>query len=250
MKAQKFSEEIVKVSVIPDFYDHFLGTNRDGLVTLLSREDGSISYPHLFGIKFEEFNGCFFYFKDKNNLEFLVEFSTGKIVTLDNFKSLVKDNNNVSHEEIVKMNEFYLDHWAALNNEYYIYTDLSTHLKSLVKKDTLDTKLKNFSDMNYYFSDNDDIVTILQKNGKQKLYNLKTNSFFEMNEYLIINPIFKTPFILIGNNKNELRLYRIKGDIEIKAIFDNPNLYVSENDIIRLRNGKILINVNKEVYMV
>lgn len=250
MKAQKFSEEIVKVSVIPDFYDHLLGTNRDGLVTLLSREDASITYPHLFGIEFDGFNNYFFCFKDKNNLEFLVEFSTGKIVTLDNFKSLVKDNDILSHEEVQKIKEFYLDRWVALNNEYYIYTDLSTHLKSLVKKDTLDPKLKNFSDMNYYFSYNDDIVTILQKNGKQKLYNLNTNSFFEMNEFLIINPIFKTPFILIGDYKNELRLYRIKGGREIETVFDDVNLYVNDNDIIKLKNGKLLVNVKDEVYMV
>lgn len=249
MKAQKFSEEIVNVSVIPDF-DYLLGTNRDGLVTLLSREDASIQYPHLFGIGFEEFNDSFFYFKDKNNLEFLVEFSTGKIVTLDNFKSLFKDNHNIIYsKELEKVRKFYIERWVALNDEYYIYTNLSTQLKSLVKKDTLEPKLEYFSKINCGFSDNNDIVTILQKNGRQKLYNLKTNSFFEMNEYLIINPIFKTPFILIGDNKNELRLYRIKGGREIEAVFDDASLYVNENDIIKLKNGKILINLNNEVYM-
>jgi hypothetical protein len=48
-----------------------------------------------------------------------------------------------------------------------------------------------------------------------------------------------------------LRLYRIKGDKEIEAIFDDSNLYVSKEDIFKLKNGRFLINVkNKEVYIV
>ena len=77
---------------------------------------------------------------------------------------------------------------------------------SLVKKDTLEPKLEKFS---------------------------------------IIDPIEQTPFILVGNNENELRLYRIKGDEEIEAIFDDLNLYVSKEDIFKLKNGRFLINVKK-----
>lgn len=76
MKAQKFSEEIVRVLHLPEF-NQLLGMNRDGLVTLLNIEDGSILYPHLFGNTFREFNKHFFYFEDKNGLPFLVEASTG-----------------------------------------------------------------------------------------------------------------------------------------------------------------------------
>lgn len=59
MKAQKFSEEIVRVLHLPES-NQLLGMNRDGLVTLLNIEDGSILYPHLFGIIFREFNNHFF----------------------------------------------------------------------------------------------------------------------------------------------------------------------------------------------
>ena len=65
MKAQKFSEEIVRVSYLPELYQ-LLGMNRDGLVTLLNIEDGSILYPHLLGNTFSEFNEHIFYLEDKN----------------------------------------------------------------------------------------------------------------------------------------------------------------------------------------
>ena len=64
MKAQKFSEEIVRVSYLPELHQ-LLGMNRDGLVTLLNIEDGSILYPHLLGNTFSEFNEHFFdYFRN------------------------------------------------------------------------------------------------------------------------------------------------------------------------------------------
>ena len=102
MKAQKFSEEIVRVSYLPELYQ-LLGMNRDGLVTLLNIEDGSILYPHLLGNKFSKFNKHFFYFEDKNYLPFLVEASTGKIVTLDNFSDLVEENCDLNIEEKAKI---------------------------------------------------------------------------------------------------------------------------------------------------
>lgn len=209
MKAQKFSEEIVRVSYLPELYQ-LLGMNRDGLVTLLNIEDGSILYPHLLGNKFSKFNKHFFYFEDKNYLPFLVEASTGKIVTLDNFSDLIEENCDLNIEEKAKIREFYRKFWRPLNNEYYIFC--YANFLSLVKKDTLEPKLEKFS---------------------------------------IIDPIEQTPFILVGNNENELRLYRIKGDKEIEAIFDDSNLYVSKEDIFKLKNGRFLINVkNEEVYIV
>ena len=209
MKAQKFSEEIVRVLHLPES-NQLLGMNRDGLVTLLNIEDGSILYPHLFGIIFREFNNHFFYFENKNGLPFLVEASTGKIVTLDNFSDLVEENCDLNIEEKAKIREFYRKFWRPLNNEYYILC--YSNFLSLVKKDTLEPKLEKFS---------------------------------------IIDPIEQTPFILVGNNENELRLYRIKGDKEIEAIFDDSNLYVSKKDIFKLKNGRFLINVkNEEVYIV
>ena len=81
MKAQKFSEEIVRVSYLPELYQ-LLGMNRDGLVTLLNIEDGSILYPHLLGNTFSEFNEHFFYFEDKNYLPFLVIYSVMLIFCL------------------------------------------------------------------------------------------------------------------------------------------------------------------------
>lgn len=209
MKAQKFSEEIVRVSYLPELYQ-LLGMNRDGLVTLLNIEDGSILYPHLLGNTFSEFNEHFFYFEDKNYLPFLVEASTGKIVTLDNFSDLVEENCDLNIEEKAKIREFYRKFWRPFNNEYYIFR--YANFLSLVKKDTLEPKFKKYS---------------------------------------IIDPIEQTPFILVGNNENELRLYRIKGDKEIEAIFDDSNLYVSKEDIFKLKNGRFLINVkNEEVYIV
>lgn len=209
MKAQKFSEEIVRVSYLPELHQ-LLGMNRDGLVTLLNIEDGSILYPHLLGNTFSEFNEHFFYFEDKNYLPFLVEASTGKIVTLDNFSDLVEENCDLNIEEKAKIREFYRKFWRPFNNEYYIFR--YANFLSLVKKDTLEPKFKKYS---------------------------------------IIDPIEQTPFILVGNNENELRLYRIKGDKEIEAIFDDSNLYVSKEDIFKLKNGRFLINVkNKEVYIV
>lgn len=209
MKAQKFSEEIVRVSYLPELHQ-LLGINRDGLVTLLNIEDGSILYPHLLGNTFSEFNEHFFYFEDKNYLPFLVEASTGKIVTLDNFSDLVEENCDLNIEEKAKIREFYRKFWRPFNNEYYIFRYAS--FLSLVKKDTLEPKFKKYS---------------------------------------IIDPIEQTPFILVGNNENELRLYRIKGDKEIEAIFDDSNLYVSKEDIFKLKNGRFLINVkNEEVYIV
>lgn len=209
MKAQKFSEEIVRVSYLPELHQ-LLGMNRDGLVTLLNIEDGSILYPHLLGNTFSEFNEHFFYFEDKNYLPFLVEASTGKIVTLDNFSDLVEENCDLNIEEKAKIREFYRKFWRPFNNEYYIFR--YANFLSLVKKDTLEPKFKKYS---------------------------------------IIDPIEQTPFILVGNNENELRLYRIKGDKEIEAIFDDSNLYVSKEDIFKLKNGRFLINVkNEEVYIV
>ena len=208
MKAQKFSEEIVRVSHLAGC--PLLGMNRDGLVTLLSMEDGSILYPHLFGNKFSVFSKHFFYFEDKNGLPFFVEASAGKIVTLDNFSDLVEENCDLNIEEKAKIREFYRKFWRPFNNEYYIFR--YANFLSLVKKDTLEPKFKKYS---------------------------------------IIDPIEQTPFILVGNNENELRLYRIKGDKEIEAIFDDSNLYVSKEDIFKLKNGRFLINVkNEEVYIV
>lgn len=248
MKAQKFSEEIVRVSYLPELYQ-LLGMNRDGLVTLLNIEDGSILYPHLLGNKFSKFNKHFFYFEDKNYLPFLVEASTGKIVTLDNFSDLVEENCDLNIEEKVEIREFYRKFWWPLNDEYYIFT--YTNFKSLVKADTLEPKLEKFSSIQSGFSDNNNIVIITYDDIKKKLYNTNSNCFFEMAEYSIIDPIKQTPFILVGNYENELRLYRIKGDKEIEAIFDDSNLYVSKEDIFKLKNGRFLINVkNEEVYIV
>lgn len=248
MKAQKFSEEIVRVSYLPELYQ-LLGMNRDGLVTLLNIEDGSILYPHLLGNTFSEFNEHFFYFEDKNYLPFLVEASTGKIVTLDNFSDLVEENCDLNIEEKAKIREFYRKFWWTLNNEYYIFR--YANFLSLVKKDTLEPKLEKFSSIQYGFSDNNNIVIITYDDIKKKLYNTNSNCFFEMAEYSIIDPIKQTPFILVGNYENELRLYRIKGDKEIEAIFDDSNLYVSKEDIFKLKNGRFLINVKNEgVYIV
>ena len=249
MKAQKFSEEIVRVSHLAGC--PLLGMNRDGLVTLLSMEDGSILYPHLFGNKFSKFNKHFFYYEDKNYLPFLVEASTGKIVTLDNFSDLVEENCDLNIEEKAEIRKFYRKYWDSLNNEYYIYDANYISLsKSLVKKDTLEPKLKKFSNIKYDFSDNKNIA-IITYNDTQKLYNINSNCFFEIAEYSIIDPIVQTPFILVGNDENKLRLYRIKGDKEIEAIFDDSNLYVSKEDIFKLKNGRFLINVkNEEVYIV
>ena len=248
MKAQKFSEEIVRVLHLPEF-DQLLGMNRDGLVTLLNIEDGSILYPHLLGNKFSKFNKHFFYFEDKNYLPFLVEASTGKIVTLDNFSDLVEENCDLNIKEKAEIREFYRKFWWPLNNEYYIFT--YTNFKSLVKADTLEPKLEKFSSIQSGFSDNNNIVIITYDDIKKKLYNTNSNCFFEMAEYSIIDPIKQTPFILVGNYENELRLYRIKGDKEIEAIFDDSNLYVSKKDIFKLKNGRFLINVkNEEVYIV
>lgn len=250
MKAQKFSEKIVRVLHLPES-NQLLGMNRDGLVTLLNIEDGSILYPHLLGNKFSKFNEHFFYFEDKNYLPFLVEASTGKIVTLDNFSDLVEGNCDLNIEEKAKIRKFYRKYWDSLNNEYYIYDANYISLsKSLVKKDTLEPKLEKFSSIKYDFSDNKNIA-IITYNDTQKLYNINSNCFFEIAEYSIIDPIVQTPFILVGNNENELRLYRIKGDKEIEAIFDDSNLYVSKENIFKLKNGRFLINVkNKEVYIV
>lgn len=249
MKAQKFSEEIVRVSHLAGC--PLLGMNRDGLVTLLSMEDGSILYPHLFGNKFSVFSKHFFYFEDKNGLPFFVEASAGKIVTLDNFSDLVEENRDLNIEEKAKIRKFYRKYWDSFNNEYYIYDANYISLsKSLVKKDTLEPKLKNFNYIDNGFSDNKNIA-IIDYNDTQKLYNINSNCFFEIAEYSIIYPIRQTPFILVGNNENELRLYRIKGDKEIEAIFDDSNLYVSKEDIFKLKNGRFLINVkNEEVYIV
>lgn len=249
MKAQKFSEEIVRVSHLAGC--PLLGMNRDGLVTLLSMEDGSILYPHLFGNKFSVFSKHFFYFEDKNGLPFFVEASAGKIVTLDNFSDLVEENRDLNIEEKAKIRKFYRKYWDSFNNEYYIYDANYISLsKSLVKKDTLEPKLKAFSNIKYDFSDNKDIAIIVY-NDTQKLYNINSNCFFEIAEYSIIDPIEQTPFILVGNDENKLRLYRIKGDKEIEAIFDDSNLYVSKKDIFKLKNGRFLINVkNEEVYIV
>ena len=138
-----------------------------------------------------------------------------------------------------------------LKHQYYIYDANYISLsKSLVKKDTLEPKLKAFSNIKYDFSDNKDIAIIVY-NDTQKLYNINSNCFFEIAEYSIIDPIEQTPFILVGNDENKLRLYRIKGDKEIEAIFDDSNLYVSKKDIFKLKNGRFLINVkNEEVYIV
>ena len=249
MKAQKFSEEIVRVSYLAGC--PLLGMNRDGLVTLLSMEDGSILYPHLFGNKFSVFSKHFFYFEDKNGLPFFVEASAGKIVTLDNFSDLVEENRDLNIEEKAKIRKFYRKYWDSFNNEYYIYDANYISLsKSLVKKDTLEPKLKNFNYIYNGFSDNKNIA-IIDYNDTQKLYNINSNCFFEIAEYSIIDPIEQTPFILVGNNENKLRLYRIKGDKEIEAIFDDSKLYVSKEDIIKLTNGRFLINVkNEEVYIV
>lgn len=248
MKAQKFSEKIVRVLHLPES-NQLLGMNRDGLVTLLNIEDGSILYPHLLGNKFSKFNEHFFYFEDKNYLPFLVEASTGKIVTLDNFSDLVEENCDLNIEEKAEIRVFYRKFWWTLNNEYYIFT--YTNFKSLVKKDTLEPKLEKFSSIQSGFSDNNNIVIITYDDIKKKLYNTNSNCFFEMAEYSIIDPIKQTPFILVGNYENELRLYRIKGDKEIEAIFDDSNLYVSKEDIFKLKNGRFLINVkNGEVYIV
>lgn len=114
----------------------------------------------------------------------------------------------------------------------------------------MEPKLKAFSNIKYDFSDNKDIAIIVY-NDTQKLYNINSNCFFEIAEYSIIDPIEQTPFILVGNDENKLRLYRIKGDKEIEAIFDDSNLYVSKKDIFKLKNGRFLINVkNEEVYIV
>ena len=247
MKAQKFSEEIVRVSHLAGC--PLLGMNRDGLVTLLNIEDGSILYPHLFGNKFSVFSKHFFYFEDKNGLPFFVEASAGKIVTLDNFSDLVEENRDLNIEEKAKIRKFYRKYWDSFNNEYYIFS--YTNFKSLVKKDTLEPKLEKFSSIKHGFSDNNNIVIITYDDIKKKLYNTNSNCFFEMAEYSIIDPIKQTPFILVGNYENELRLYRIKGDKEIEAIFDDSNLYVSKEDIFKLKNGRFLINVkNEEVYIV
>ena len=44
-------------------------------------------------------------------------------------------------------------------------------------------------------------------------------------------------------------LYHIKVDRQIKLVFDDLDLYINKDDIFKLKNGKFLINVKNEVYL-
>lgn len=242
-KPEKFSEDIIRILTDEAIEGYLLGINSDGLVTVISEVDGSIPYPYLQGNEIKDFNSYFFYFRDENNLEFLVEKSTGRLVTLDNIEAIKYDNNSLPHEELKKIDDFYRKRWNSIHKDYYLYTNL----KTLVRKDNLDPRLEDFYDI--YVFDNSDVAIIVKESGKQILYNMNMNLYFDMPEASIIDPIFKSPFVLIGEKENELMLYHIKDDRHIEPVFDDLDFYIKKEDVFKLKNGKFLINVKEKVYL-
>lgn len=242
-KPEKFSEDIIRILPNDSINGYLLGMNSDGLVTIISKVDGSIPYPYLQGKEIKRFNSYFFYFKDKNNLEFLVEESTGRLVTLDD----IENNNNFLHEKLKTICDFYRKRWNSIHEDYYLYTNLSTSSKTLVRKDNLKPILLDLSNISLFYNSN--VAIIVKESGKQILYNMNTNLYFDMPEASIIDPIFKSPFVLIGEKENELMLYHIKDDRHIEPVFDDLDLYINKDDIFKLKNGKILINGKEKVYL-
>lgn len=248
-KPEKFSEDIIRILPDKTIEGYLLCIYSDGLVTIISEVDGSIPYPYLQGNEIKEFNSYFFYFRDENNLEFLVEKSTGRLVTLDNIEEIKFDYQFLSHEELEQIDDFYRKRWNSIHEDYYLYTNLSTNLKTLVRNWSLDIILRDVSDIYSYVFDNSNIAIIVKESGKQILYNINMNLYFDMAEASIIDPIFNSSFVLIGEKENELMLYHIKDDRQIEPVFDELDLYINKDDIFKLKNGKFLINVKNEVYL-
>lgn len=248
-KPEKFSKDIIRILPDKTIEGYLLCIYSDGLVTVISEVDGSITYPHLQGNEIKDFNSFFFFFKDENNLEFLVDKSTGSLVTLDNIEVIKYDKNFLPHEELEQIDDFYRKRWNSIHEDYYLYTNLSTKLKTLVRKDNLEPRLEDLYDI-YVFDYDSNIAIIVKESGKQILYNINMNLYFDMAEASIIDPIFNSSFVLIGEKENELMLYHIKDDRHIELVFDDLDLYINKDDIFKLKNGKFLINVKNEVYIV
>lgn len=244
-KPEKFSEDIIRILPNDAIKGYLHGINSAGLVTIISKDNGSIPYPHLQGKEIKRFNSYCFYFRDKNNLEFLVEKSTGRLVTLDNIEAIKDDNNHLPHEELKTIYDFYRKRWNSIHEDYYLYTNLSTNLKTLVRKDNLEPILEDLYDI--YKFNNSNVAIIVKESGKQILYNINMNLY--MAEASIIDPIFNSSFVLIGEKENELMLYYIKDDRQIEPVFDDLDLYINKDDIFKLKNGKFLINGKNDVFI-
>lgn len=111
-------------------------------VTLISKEDGSLPYPDLVARSIEDFSENFFLIVDTNALSFLFDKRNGtKLIPEQILSGSVWNDSSIKQEEKHKINKFYNEHWACLNDDYYIYEDEFTELVALVKKDNFEIAL-------------------------------------------------------------------------------------------------------------
>ena len=135
------------------------------------------------------------------------------------------------------------------NDDYYIYTNDETGLKTVVNK------FENYKSVNEWHNDwiyfeNDDVFIIKDKISsseyKYKLFNIKLCTQFDMDFYSIIYPI-SPKLLLIGNDINKLNLFEIVNNEKIEHVFDK-NTYLKKQDIHFKKDGKIFVNANNSMY--
>lgn len=239
-------KNIIRVEYSTEFDDYLIGVLANNTVTLISKEDGSIPFPDLIVKSIYKFSQNFFKIENTNSLSFLVDKRNGTIITPEKRFDIKFNDDTIPTEEKAKISKFYNEHWACLNDDYYIYEDDFTELVALVKKDTFELALPEWYQNIRKF--NEKIFILENENNKQVLYNSATNTFFNMQPSIIITRI-SSSLALIGDTKDKLRLYRIRGN-QTPLVFETHNLYLTENDFFQLRNGQHLINANNSVYII
>ena len=237
---------IIRVEYSTELNDYLIGVLANNTVTLISKEDGSIPFPDLIVKSIYNFSEHFFLINDTNLLSFLVDKRNGTIITPEKILDIMFNDDTIPTEEKAKISKFYNEHWAGLSDDYYIYEDDFTELVALVKKDTFELALPEWYQSIRKF--NEKIFILENKNNKQVLFNSVTNTFFNMRPSMIITRI-SSSLALIGDTKDKLRLYRIRGN-QTPLVFETHNLYLTENDFFQLRNGQHLINANNSVYII
>ena len=240
-------KNIIRVEYSTEFDDYLIGVLANNTVTLISKEDGSIPFPDLIVKSIYNYSQIFFRIDDINSLSFLVDKRNGTIITPEKRLDIKFNDDTIPTEEKAKISKFYNEHWASLNDDYYIYEDDFTELVVLVKKDTFELALPEWYQNIRNF--NEKIFILENENNKQVLYNSATNTFFNMQPSIIITRI-SSSLALIGDTKDKLRLYRIRGNQTPLVVFETHNLYLTENDFFQLRNGQYLINANNSVYLI
>lgn len=241
-------KNIIKVEHLPELNDYLIGVLANNTVTLISKENGSIPFPDLIVKSIYKFSENFFKIDDTNSLSFLVDKKTGTIITPEKILDIKFNDDTIPTKEKAEISKFYNEHWARLNDDYYIYEDDFTELVALVKKDTFELALPEWYQSIRNF--NEKVFILENENNKQVLYNSATNTFFDMQPSIIITPI-SSSLALIGDTQDKLRLYRIRDDNQtLILVFETHNLYLTENDFFELRNGQYLINANNSVYLI